>query len=281
MSGNERIISRRTTNALKDFLSSRYTVATIRQLFDAEGIDYDENVEEGYQGARRTEAERYLSTLDLGNPRDAEKLTKVLETVLLIDRREGPGSNRELTALQRGIEADGFRVVGKRLIRGGTAVSESVEEVVNRLSLNYVRDEWERALREVDSDPADAITAACALLESTCKAILDKLGLAYPTKQDIQHLYREAADALSLSPQAAADPELRRVLGGASNVVSGIGVIRTRHGDAHGRGERDTILEPRHSRLAVQLAGATAVFLVESLEIHLRGRKDEDRVENV
>jgi hypothetical protein len=45
-----------------------------------------------------------------------------------------------------------------------------------------------------------------------------------------------------------------------------LGTIRNRVGDAHGRGTDAVRVEPRFARLAVNLSGAMATFLVESWE---------------
>jgi hypothetical protein len=47
-------------------------------------------------------------------------------------------------------------------------------------------------------------------------------------------------------------------------VVNELGSLRNRLGDAHGKGKGGVRPAPRHSELAVNLAGSIALFLVET-----------------
>jgi hypothetical protein len=49
-------------------------------------------------------------------------------------------------------------------------------------------------------------------------------------------------------------------------VVEGLGALRNRLSDAHGQGKRPVKPASRHAELAVNLAGATAVFLAATHE---------------
>ena len=111
-----------------------------------------------------------------------------------------------------------------------------------------------------------AITAARTLLESVCKTILDDLGVHYASKDDLPALYRKTAEALTLAPSEYGDEAIRRILGGITTAVEGVGSLRNRHGDAHGQGRAVYRLSERHSTLVVNLAGALALFLVQTFE---------------
>ena len=54
----------------------------------------------------------------------------------------------------------------------------------------------------------------------------------------------------------------KQILGGCTAVVEGLGALRNRLSDAHGQGKRPVKPAPRHAELAVNLAGAVAMFLV-------------------
>jgi hypothetical protein len=47
-------------------------------------------------------------------------------------------------------------------------------------------------------------------------------------------------------------------------LVNGIGTLRNRLSDSHGRGGKPVKPSPRHASLAVNTAGAIATFLVET-----------------
>ncbi|MGO9447061.1 MAG: abortive infection family protein [Solirubrobacteraceae bacterium] len=125
---------------------------------------------------------------------------------------------------------------------------------------------WGKAVERRSGDPEGAITAARTLLESVCKTILDDLGESYGSGDDLPKLYRVVSKALKLAPADYTDEQLRRILGGATTVVEGLGSLRNSEGDAHGRGRKSYKPSGRHAGLAVNLAGSVAVFLMQTWE---------------
>jgi len=123
---------------------------------------------------------------------------------------------------------------------------------------------WSRALERRDADPEGAITSARTLLETVCKHILDETGGSYSDNDDLPGLYRAVALKLNVAPSQHADEAFKRILGGATSVVEGLGSLRNRIGDAHGKGKAAVRPAPRHAQLAVNLAGAMATFLIET-----------------
>jgi hypothetical protein len=125
---------------------------------------------------------------------------------------------------------------------------------------------WAKALERRTADPDGAITAARTLLESVCKTVLDDLGESYGSGDDLPKLYRTVSKALKLAPTDYTDEQLRRILGGGTTVVEGLGSLRNREGDAHGRGRKGYRPSARHAGLAVNLAGSVAMFLMQTWE---------------
>lgn len=124
---------------------------------------------------------------------------------------------------------------------------------------------WAKALERRTSDPEGAITLARTLLETVTKRILDERGEAYSNTDDLPKLYGKVAKALNLAPNQHTEEPIKAILGGAMNLVNGIGTLRNRLSDSHGRGGRLPIRpSPRHASLAVNTAGAIATFLVET-----------------
>jgi hypothetical protein len=123
---------------------------------------------------------------------------------------------------------------------------------------------WEKALQRRDTDPEGAITVARTLLETVCKKILDDLPITYSDKEDLPKLYASTAAALNLAPNQHSEEAISAILGGAMAVVNGIGTLRNRLSDSHGRGGRPVRPVARHASLAVNMAGALATFLVET-----------------
>jgi len=124
---------------------------------------------------------------------------------------------------------------------------------------------WGKALERRNNDPEGAITIARTLLETVCKRILDQIpGASYSDKEDLPKLYAMVAKALNLAPDQHSEEPIRAILGGAMTLVNGIGTLRNRLSDSHGRGGKPVRPSPRHASLAVNLSGGVATFLVET-----------------
>lgn len=136
-----------------------------------------------------------------------------------------------------------------------------VEQGLADLASEHIHELWQKALQRRSEDPEGAITAARTLLESVCKLILDELGESYPDDADLPKLYGKTAAKLTLAPSQHTEQVFKQVLGGCHAVVEGIGAVRNRLSDAHGKGKRSVKPAARHAELVVNLAGAMAVFL--------------------
>jgi type II secretory pathway component PulL len=79
-------------------------------------------------------------------------------------------------------------------------------------------------------------------------------------------LYRLTAEALQLAPSQQSEQIFKQIFGGCQTVVEGLGALRNKLSDAHGKGKVPATPEARHAELAVNLAGAMATFLVETWE---------------
>ena len=124
---------------------------------------------------------------------------------------------------------------------------------------------WSKALSRRTTDPEGAITIARTLLETVIKRILDDQSENYTTKDDLPRLYGKVAKTLNLAPNQHTEEPVRAILGGAMNLVNGIGTLRNRLSDAHGRGGPLPVQPAaRHASLTVNTAGAIAAFLIET-----------------
>lgn len=123
---------------------------------------------------------------------------------------------------------------------------------------------WQKALERRARDPEGAITVARTLLESVCKHILDAADEVYDEGADLPRLYKQVSKLLSLAPSAHTEEVFKQILGGCTAVVEGLGAVRNRISDAHGRGTGGPRPTARHAQLAVNLAGTMATFLVET-----------------
>lgn len=121
---------------------------------------------------------------------------------------------------------------------------------------------WEKSLNRMAEYPEGAITASRTLLESVCKHILDARGVNYSDKDDLPLLYKLASTSLNLSPSQHTEEVFKQILGGCTSVVGGLGALRNKLGDAHGKGKKASKPSKRHAELSVNLAGTMAVFLI-------------------
>lgn len=159
----------------------------------------------------------------------------------------------------------------------GRKGSPSDSPVTDRLSAfdpEGVHTLWLKALDRRMTDPEGAITMARTLLETVMKKVLDEVGEQYSEGDDLPKLYANAAKALNLAPSQHAEDAIKSILGGATKVVHGLGTLRNKMSDAHGRGGPLPVrASPRHASLAVNMAGTIATFLVETL-LERRARAD-------
>jgi hypothetical protein len=159
---------------------------------------------------------------------------------------------------------DEFRPLLERLENQSQPGEDEVSQTLVRFDQDSVHAVWTRALERRNTDPEGAITLARTLLETVCKHILDATGVQYEDDADLPRLYRLTAKQLNLAPDQHTEQVFRQILGGCSAVVEGLGAVRNRLSDSHGRGRTGAKPSARHAQLAVNLAGAMATFVVES-----------------
>lgn len=130
----------------------------------------------------------------------------------------------------------------------------------------HIHSQWQKALERKSIEPEGAITSARTLIESLLKYILDEQGIKYNDSAELPELYKEAAKSLNLAPEQHQEQIFKQILGGASSVVSGLGALRNKLGDAHGKSKSRVKPSDRHSELAVNMAGAIAIFLFRTFK---------------
>jgi hypothetical protein len=141
-----------------------------------------------------------------------------------------------------------------------------IQEVLAKVDSDHVRDAWQKALDRRIEDPEGAITAARTLLETVCKHILDSCSVPHSDKEELPNLHSLTIEQLNLAPSQHSEPIFKAILGNCQAVVNGLGTLRNRLGDAHGRSPRQVKPAPRHAELAVNLAGTMAAFLIATWE---------------
>jgi hypothetical protein len=141
-----------------------------------------------------------------------------------------------------------------------------VTGVLEKFDAEHVGAAWKKALDRRNTDAEGAITSARTLLESVCKHILDEEAIAYDDKDDLPKLYRKTSEKLNIAPSQHTEEVFKQILGGCTAAVEGLGTLRNRLSDAHGKGKIAARPKPRHAELAVNLSGALAMFVLSTWE---------------
>ena len=147
---------------------------------------------------------------------------------------------------------------------GMKGATKSLSDLIKGREFISIDMEFERAIDNVNSDPREACSAACNILESLFKIMIHDESLTNPNKQDLKGLWKVVADYLNFDPKSIEDDDLRKILSGMNSVVDGVGSLRTHASAAHGTGRNIYKLEPRHARLAIHSAHTLAMFVLES-----------------
>lgn len=155
-------------------------------------------------------------------------------------------------------------VTGGYISDGSSAPSKSLSDLIKGRDIPSIESEFNRALGNVNSEPREAVSAACNILESIFKVYISDEGLELPKKQDIQNVWKVVRADLGFDPSRVEDDDLKKILSGILSVVDGIGAFRTHASSAHGQGRKRYKLKPRHARLAINSAHTLALFVLET-----------------
>lgn len=147
---------------------------------------------------------------------------------------------------------------------GSSAPSKSLSQLIKGRDVPSIEAEFNRALENVNSEPREAVSAACNILESIFKVYIADEGLPAPLKQDLQGVWKIVRADLGFDTKLVQDDDLKKVLSGILSIVDGIGAFRTHASSAHGEGRKIYNIKPRHARLAIHSAHTLALFVLET-----------------
>lgn len=172
------------------------------------------------------------------------------------------------------LEASGGSSIPVEMKKLNTIESSPIFYLINQSTIedNIIFDEehihaqWKKALERKKNDPEGAITTARTLIESVLKYILDEKKITYSENSDLSEIYKEVAKSLNLAPEQHQEQIFKQILGGANGIISGIGSLRNKLGDAHGKNKNNIKPKERHSELAVNLAGTMTLFLYKTFK---------------
>ncbi len=173
-------VSNKTLRILGDILSGWSNLARIQHLFEDHGISLPHGVapdaEHRLGGRRRGLAAQYVAALDLSRADHVHRLLRVVDEVLSEVILEGDvhapaARDRLLQTLQ----SDGFAQGPDGRLRAvaGRRVEIPLDQIAD---IAVLQEHLDRIDREVDTDPAGALSAVKALIESTAKVVLRETG---------------------------------------------------------------------------------------------------------
>jgi hypothetical protein len=261
------LISRAVLTDLREHFVSEHVLRTIDDAFRNQGIKRQPNEAPSVPGERRQLVEEYYASLDLTDAADVQKLLHVIEReIAFCQPDEDDATESPIERVITGLEQEGYQVEGYKILPATKTPLVSLQGHLQAINSQSIMDDWSRMLSTAETDPEDAITSARALVESTCKSILEELQIPYEDKWSLGRLYKKTAQELQLSPSGYREQIFKQILSGMFSVTNGLAAVRNAFGDAHGKGKQPVQATSRHARLAVNAAGTLAVFLLETLE---------------
>lgn len=116
-------------------------------------------------------------------------------------------------------------------------------------------------------NPGLIFDVARAMIEGTCRRILDERGVAWDRREEVPVLFRKVTNSLPLLPPAESSASelrqsIRQTLSGLSTTIQGICELRNQLGLAsHGTSQPRPILDWAHARMAAAAADTVVGFL--------------------
>lgn len=154
---------------------------------------------------------------------------------------------------------------GGILSKGEGLATKTLSELIKSRNIQAIDFEFERALKNIESSPREAVSAACNILESVFKVYIEEhTHLTMPAKQDLQGVWKIVRADLGLDASILEERDLQEIVTGVVATVNGIGALRTHASSAHGAGKRPYKLKPRHARLAIHAAHTISAFVIET-----------------
>ena len=205
--------------------------------------------------------EGYMETLPTSKVDEFDALFKAVPVNRVIDRRAHFKASLEQTLEQYNLSYFKGGVVLSSTI---SPTSKLLSDLISARDMPAIESEFNRALTKSSSEPREAVSAACNILESIFKTYISDEGLGIPAKQDLQSLWKVVRKELKFDPSLVQDDDLKKILSGIFSVVDGVGAFRTHASSAHGEGRKTYKLKPRHARLAVNSAHTLGLFVLET-----------------
>lgn len=258
-----RLIPAATIAVVSEIVSERETHASLDNLFMYAGAFGDPP-----DGSKPVKASAWLRATNKSVPDPLRVLGRIVEGYLeqpIVNERLEREFLKQREKLLRTLADSDLQYSRGGLVSTSLATpTRALSDFIRERDMASIEQEFQRAVRNADSSPREAVSAASNILESVCKVIIADEDLPSPNKQDLQSVWGVVRKHLGIDPSKVEDQDLQQILTGLFSVVHGIGSLRTHASSAHGAGRPKYKLEPRHARLAIHSAHTLALYVLES-----------------
>lgn len=259
-------------SAVADTISQSETHASLDSLFM-----YANAPGEPPEGSKAVKALEWLRRINKeSGPNALSVLGRIIEKYMEEDLEEAPTiwvtqeqineKRNRITKIKQSLERAGLAYSqGGILSKGEGLATKTLSELIKNKNIQAIEFEFDRAIRNIESSPREAVSAACNILESVFKVYIEEHNhLAMPAKQDLQAVWKVVKADLGLDASKLEERDLQEIVSGIMATVNGIGALRTHASSAHGAGKRPYKLKPRHAKLAIHSAHTIAAFVLET-----------------
>jgi hypothetical protein len=272
------LITSRAREAVRGLMSNT-VLREIDEMWQDEGFaPSPELIEPPLGGERVTRFQEYLNAVDWADTGHVTRALRVFEVALkpLFD----PVDEWELTPWQTGqvdrirklLARDGYTLTDDGKIVGGPVAVIAAPLLSGLTDPEVIHEHLGRITAALErNDPAQVIGSAKELVESTAKIVLRQCGCPVDDRDDLPALVTQAQQALAIHPSdvttgADGAPGIKKILGGAMTITTGIAELRNRgYGTGHGPGQVRTGLSARHARLTLNAARTWCEFMLDTL----------------
>lgn len=243
----------------------------IEQSFRDEGFQPQSGFRTQDTSKRRATARSFLAGLDWSNAETPMRLARVIETLVNPDSFYDDSYRSEFwDRFVKYMEEDGWMVSEDYKVTPPTSKIAQINIDTSCFTdPSGVREQLKR-LHDMKEDVPAIIGASKELVESVAEAIVMELGLEVTSPRKFPDLVKAVNKGLGLSPDGEtrnidSEESVKRILGGATNIVLGLNELRNLYGTGHGSATARTGLYKRHADLAVNAAGLWCQLVVDTL----------------
>lgn len=225
-------------------------------------------------GPKPTKCRAWLIRTNRERPAQAlQILGKILEGVMdealdgpewLVKEREGAR-----TRVRTMLESCGLSYAhgGTISVAGNAGTARQLQDLIRAQDLPSLEAEFERATRNADLHPREALSAAAAILEALVAELAREMRLPQPEDRSLRRLWKPVRAGLNVDAKSTPNPDLGKVIGALATMVEGIAGLRDEKPIVQAIGQIATHgsrIEPRHARLAINAAYTLTAFLIET-----------------